>query len=238
MRRIGRRTASAHNDPVSTAGPANGPRVRMTGTERREQLLDVGRSLFAERGYDATSIEEVSSRAGVSKPVVYEHFGGKEGLYAVVVDREMQRLLEKVTGALSAGHPRELVEQAAVALLDYIQTDTDGFRILVRQSPVATSTGTFASLISDIASQVEHILGEEFLARGYDAALAPLYSQALVGMVALTGQWWLDARSPDRDQVAAHLVNLAWNGLSGLHRSPQLAVFAQREPAAKAAGSL
>ncbi len=175
----------------------------------------------------------MAGRAGVSKPVVYEHFGGKEGLYAVVVDREMQRLLDKVAGGLSGGHPRELVEQAAVALLDYIETDSDGFRILIRQSPVAASTGTFASLISDIASQVEHILGEEFTARGYDAKLAPLYSQALVGMVALTGQWWLDARSPDRDQVAAHLVNLAWNGLSRLDRSPQLTVEKQEQPAAE-----
>jgi AcrR family transcriptional regulator len=205
----------------------------MSGTERREQLLDVGRALFAERGFDATSIEEVATRADVSKPVVYEHFGGKEGLYAVVVDREMQRLLNRMTGALSAGHPRELVEQAAVALLDYIETDTDGFRILIRQSPVATSSGTFASLISDIASHVEHILGEEFTARGYDAGLAPLYSQALVGMVALTGQWWLDARAPDRDHVAAHLVNLAWNGLSALEHSPSLAAGKRQRPTAR-----
>lgn len=218
---------------TSASNGRRGARVRMSGTERREQLLDVGRALFAERGFDATSIEEVASRADVSKPVVYEHFGGKEGLYAVVVDREMQRLLDRMTGALSGGHPRELVEQAAVALLDYIETDTDGFRILVRQSPVATATGTFASLISDIASQVEHILGEEFTARGYDARLAPLYSQALVGMVALTGQWWLDARRPDRDQVAAHLVNLAWNGLSGLERSPSLALDERRQPTAQ-----
>ena len=66
----------------------------MTGKERREQLLDVGRSLFAQKGFDATSVEEIAAKAGVSKPVVYEHFGGKEGLYAVVVDREMRALLD------------------------------------------------------------------------------------------------------------------------------------------------
>ena len=69
-----------------------------------------------------------------------------------------------VTGALTGGHPRELLEQAAFALLDYIEQYTDGFRILVRDSPVAQSTGTFASLISDIATQVEDILGREFKA--------------------------------------------------------------------------
>jgi AcrR family transcriptional regulator len=193
----------------------------MSGKERREQLLDVSRGLFAERGFEGTSIEEIAARANVSKPVVYEHFGGKEGIYAVVVDREMQRLLDMVTGALSGGHPRELLEQAALALLDYVEQYTDGFRILVRDSPVAQSTGTFASLISDIASQVEHILGQEFRNRSYDSKLAPMYSQMLVGMVALTGQWWLDVRKPKKDEVAAHLVNLAWNGLSGLEQKPQ-----------------
>jgi AcrR family transcriptional regulator len=194
----------------------------MSGKERREQLLDVGRTLFAAKGFEGTSVEEIAAKAGVSKPVVYEHFGGKEGLYAVVVDREMQRLLDMVTGALSGGHPRELLEQAALALLDYVEQSTDGFRILVRDSPVAQSTGTFASLISDIASQVEHILAQEFSARGYDPKTASMYAQMLVGMVALTGQWWLDVRKPKKPEVAAHLVNLAWNGLSGLEAKPEL----------------
>jgi len=200
----------------------NAARVRMTGKERREQLLDIGRSLFAERGFEAASIEEIASRASVSKPVVYEHFGGKEGLYAVVVDREMSHLLEQVTGALTGGHPRELLEQAALALLTYIEDETDGFRILVRDSPVTSTTGNFSSLINDIASQVEHILAGEFKARGFETKLAGLYSQALVGMVALTGQWWLEARKPRKEEVAAHLVNLAWNGLSGLETKPRL----------------
>ncbi|MCF3961778.1 TetR/AcrR family transcriptional regulator [Streptomyces fuscigenes] len=197
-------------------------RVRMTGAERRQQLLDIGRTLFAEKGFESTSVEEIAAKAGVSKPVVYEHFGGKEGLYAVVVDREMRQLLDMVTGALTAGHPRELLEQAAFALLDYIEAYTDGFRILVRDSPVAQSTGTFASLISDIATQVEDILGLEFKARGFEPKLAPLYAQALVGMVALTGQWWVDARRPKKAEVAAHLVNLAWHGLGNLEAKPRM----------------
>jgi AcrR family transcriptional regulator len=197
-------------------------RVRMTGKERREQLLNVGRSLFAERGFEAASIEEIAARASVSKPVVYEHFGGKEGLYAVVVDREMQRLMDMVTGALTGGHPRELCEQAALALLTYIEQETDGFRILVRDSPVTSATGNFSSLINDIASQVEHLLNGEFKNRGFETKLAGLYAQALVGMVALTGQWWLEVRKPRKEEVAAHLVNLAWNGLHNLEPKPRL----------------
>ncbi|NDL58485.1 TetR/AcrR family transcriptional regulator [Phytoactinopolyspora mesophila] len=195
----------------------------MTGKQRREQLLDISRTLFAERGFDGTSIEEIAARAKVSKPVVYEHFGGKEGIYAVVVDREMERLLNSITTALrSASHPRVLLERAALALLDFIETSTDGFRILVRDSPVAQSAGGFSSLISDAASQVEYLLAAEFTSRDFDAQHAPMYSQMLVGMVALTGQWWLEERSPDKHEVAAHLVNLAWNGLTGLEPSPAL----------------
>jgi len=196
----------------------------MTGTQRRAQLLDVGRQLFAERGYDGTSVEEIAARAGVSKPVVYEHFGGKEGLYAVVVDREVASLLTAFTGALTGDSPRELLEQATLALLTYVEDCSDGFRILVRESPLGVERGSgFATIISDIASQVEYILAGQFSRLGFATTLAGLYSQALVGSVALTGQWWLDNRTPGRDEVAAHLVNLSWNGLAHLESAPRLA---------------
>lgn len=200
-------------------------RVRMTGAQRRAQLLDVGRELFAERGYDGASVEEVALRAGISKPVVYEHFGGKEGLYAEVVDREVQHLITSFTAALTGDDPRVLLEQATLALLTYVEDESDGFRILIRESPVTTAdVGGFATIISDVAQRVEHILDREFATRGFRTTLAALYSQALVGSVALVGQWWLDARELDRDEVAAHLVNLAWNGLSALDPDPSLRV--------------
>jgi AcrR family transcriptional regulator len=196
----------------------------MSSAQRREQLIVVGRQLFAEKGLDAASVEEVAARAKVSKPVVYEHFGGKEGLYAVVVDREVRSLLDRITAALTAGNPHALLEQAAMALLDYIEGETDGFRVLVRESPVGSATGNFSSVLNDVAHQVEHILGSEFKSRGYDPKLAELYSQALVGMVALTGRWWLEVRKPRKETVAAHLVNLAWNGLSHLQTKPDLLI--------------
>ncbi|MGZ4438317.1 MAG: TetR family transcriptional regulator [Nocardioidaceae bacterium] len=202
--------------------PPKRPRGRMTAAERREQLIEIARGLFAERGLDGTSIEEVAARAEVSKPVVYEHFGGKEGLYAVVVDREVRSLLTMMQESLTAGHPRILLEQAALALLDYIEQSSDGFRILVRDSPLGSASGSFVSIIGDIATRVEHILVDELSARGYDAEAAPMYAQMLVGMVGTTGQWWLDARQPSKEVVAGHLVNLAWHGLAGLQAEPTL----------------
>ncbi|UYM06567.1 TetR/AcrR family transcriptional regulator [Solicola gregarius] len=197
------------------------PRTRMTSAERREQLISIARGVFAERGFDGTTVEEIAARADVSKPIVYEHFGGKEGVYAVVVDREVRTLLTMMQSALTSGHPRELLQQAALALLDYIEGSSDGFAIIVRDSPVGSS-GTYVTIIGDVVSRVEDILIEEFKDRGYEAPLAPMYAQMLVGMVGSTGQWWLDAREPSKEVVAAHLVNLAWRGLSGLEQEPTL----------------
>jgi AcrR family transcriptional regulator len=199
------------------------PRSRMTGPQRRSQLVDVGRGLFAMRGLDGTTIEEIAAAAGVSKPVIYEHFGSKEGLYTQVVEFEFRILLAAITDALTEeAKPRVLVERAALALLTYIEDRTDGFRILLRDAPPSQPEGAFSTLLSHVASQVEHILSDEFARRGFSAADGAMYAQMLVGMVAMTGQWWQDSRQPDKRAVAAHLVNLAWNGLTGLKKEPEL----------------
>ena len=196
-------------------------RVRMTSQERREQLIDVARGIFADNGYEGTSVEEIAA-ASVSKPIVYEHFGGKEGLYAVIVDREVQTLLGAIRTALSneEANERQLVALGADALLDYVQNHTDGFRILVRDSHVGSSTGSFAGILNDVATRVEDLLVKEFRARRLEPKTAPMYAQMLVGLVGLTGQWWLDHRKHRKEEVTAHVVNLAWNGLRGLERKP------------------
>lgn len=204
----------------------------MSAAERREQLLEIARELFAERGFEGTSVEEIAARAGVSKPVVYEHFGGKEGAYAVVVDRETERLHSAIRDALSTpgAGARELLERGAMALLCYIEERPDGFRILSRdplRDPHVAPTpgrpaGSFASILSDIAVQVEDLLAAEFVRTGHDTQFVGLYSQALVGLVAQTGQLWLDNREPSRVVVARHLINLAWNGMAHLKTDPRL----------------
>ncbi len=212
------------DDSTNEAGPVavapRPPRVRMSGSQRREQLVDVGRALFASKGYEAVTVEEIAAAAKVSKPVVYEHFGGKEGLYAVVVDREVNLLIDLMLESLTADHPRAMLEACAVTFLTYVEDSTDGFRVLVRDSPPGMVEGSFASTIQSVAERVENILASEFSRRGYPKKWAPMYTQMLVGMVVLTGQWWVDVRKPKKEEVAAHLTNLAWNGLSGLDAKP------------------
>jgi AcrR family transcriptional regulator len=191
-------------------------RVRMSSQERREQLVGVARSVFAEKGYVSASIEEIAERAGVSKPVVYQHFGGKEGVYAVVVDREVRFLTASLVAAFEYKHPRRIAEAAADSFLGYIEEHEDGFRVLVRDAPNGTTGGSFASVIADVARRAEKLLVEEFSDRGFDDHTAPMYALMLVGAVALIGEWWLNNRAQSREVVAAHVVNLLWNGLRGL----------------------
>jgi AcrR family transcriptional regulator len=193
----------------------------MTGLQRRTQLIGIGRGLFALRGLDGTTIEEIAASAGVSKPVVYGHFGSKEGLYAQVVECEFHILLAAINDALAEdAKPRILVERAAVALLTYIEDRTDGFRVLMRDAPTSHPEGAYSTLLSQVAARVEQILEDELARRGFSPADGAMYAQMLVGMVATTGRWWQDSRTPDKHEVAAHLVNLAWNGLTGLQKDP------------------
>jgi len=196
----------------------------MTSYQRREQLIAIGRALFASKGFEAVSVEEIAASAKVSKPIVYEHFGGKEGLYAVVVDREMRALTDALIGSLSDtdAHPRQIVERAALALLTYIEENPEGFQVLVRDSPSTDPTGSFSSLLGDVSSKVEQILVEWFKRQHLPVKSAPYYAQMLVGMTVFTGQYWADRPKLGKEQLAALIVNLAWHGLSRLEAKPEL----------------
>ena len=196
---------------------------RLTAAARRAQLIEVGRAVFAKRGYEATSVEEIAGRAKVSKPIIYEHFGGKEGLYAVVVDREVDHIVSRIVEAIASGSPRERLEGAALAFLTYVKERPDGFAILLRDAPPSKRSGEMPALMYDLADRVGDIFSEQFRKAGYDAKAAPIYAHALVGMVAFVGQWWTESRKPPPvETVAGHIAALAWMGLRHLPRKPAL----------------
>jgi AcrR family transcriptional regulator len=195
---------------------------RLPASERRAQLIEVGRAVFAKRGYDGASMEEIADRAKVSKPVVYEHFGGKEGLYAVIVDREMDYVVRRIVEAISVGSPRERIEAASLAFLTYVKDQPDGFAVLSQDSPSTATRGRLSSLLNDLAERVGDIFAKSFKDAGYDAKAAPIYAQALVGMVTFVGKWWTGARKPPVDEVAKHIGALAWMGLRHLPKRPAL----------------
>jgi AcrR family transcriptional regulator len=197
-------------------------RRRLTGAERRLQLLAVATKVFARRGYEPASIEEIAQQAGVSKPIVYEHFGGKEGLHAAVVAREMDRLVARVTEGVSAGSPRERFESAVVAFLAYAQEEPAGFAVLARDSPSASGRRGLTRVIDDLAQRVSEVFRSELQRAGYNPRLAPIYANALIGMVTQVGQWWAaEGRPFSLDHVARHVAALGWMGLRHLPKDPE-----------------
>jgi AcrR family transcriptional regulator len=197
------------------------PSGRLSAAARRAQLIEVGRSVFARHGYEATSVEEIAERARVSKPIVYGHFGGKEGLYAVIVDREVEHIMASIAEAVGSGTPRERLEKAALAFLTYVKERPEGFAVLLRDAPPTRRGGEMPALMYDLADRVGAIFSEQFRKAGYDAKTAPIYAHALVGMVAFVGQWWTEApKPPPAEAVASHLAALAWMGLRHLPRRP------------------
>jgi len=196
---------------------ADGTRTRLTGVERRNQLVQVGRAVFAEKGYEGTSVEEIAERAKISKPIVYEHFGGKEGLYAVIVDREMEYVIEQISAAIDAETPREMIEGAALAFMRYVEERPDGFAVLRKDSP---TTSGLANLLAEVAERVGNVLRIQFKSAGYDPKAAPLYAQALIGMVTFVGQWWEEHPKMSAEEAAGHISALAWMGLRHLPRAP------------------
>lgn len=193
----------------------------MTGSQRRAQLISIGRAAFAERGLDGVSVEEIAVRAGVSKPVIYEHFGGKDGLYKAIIEEDAAELEVTILEAISHGRWRERIEGSIVALLTFVEENTDGFLILVH-GQVPGEERTFSTLLNKSIAQVSSFLGVAFKHRGLDPSIAPLYAQAIVGTASNTALWWLDQRSPDKYTVAAHISNLAWNGLRGMEATPKI----------------
>ncbi|MBS2024761.1 MAG: TetR/AcrR family transcriptional regulator [Deltaproteobacteria bacterium] len=205
-----------------------GNKKRLSAVERRAQLLEIGRKVFAQRGYEATSLDEVAAKAGISKPIIYEHFGAKEGLYAAIVDHELESLVQRISLSVEQGRPRARFEAAVLAFLGYVRDEPEGFAVLTRDSPTAARTG-LTRVIDEVASRVGDVFQSEFQRAGYRAKVAPIYAHALVGMVTQVGQWWASERMPfPVEHVARHVVALGWMGLRHLPQEPELAAVKKK----------
>lgn len=135
----------------------------MSGFARREQLVAMGCSLFTEKDFGATNVGEITAWTKVSKSVIYEHFGGKEGLYTVVVDHKAQALISSLQPSLEfSRRPRLIPENATLGLLDYIKRNTDGFHVFIHDAPSDRTAGSSSPVMSDVATRVKHIIAKQF----------------------------------------------------------------------------
>ncbi|WP_084392845.1 TetR/AcrR family transcriptional regulator [Nocardiopsis listeri] len=187
------------------------PRVR-----RRRQLLAAAQEVFVARGYHAAAMDEIADRAGVSKPVLYQHFPGKLELYLALLEEHSEVLVEKQREALESTHDnRQRVTASFQAYFDFVAGDGEAFRLVfesdLRNLPAVRekSEHTFqrcAELIGEVIRQDTSISDEE----------AHLLSIALVGMAETSARYWLNNHGSVPKDAAEQLVaRLAWRGISG-----------------------
>jgi AcrR family transcriptional regulator len=184
-------------------------------------LLDVALAVFGDRGFDGTTMSELAREAGVTKPVLYQHFSSKRELFLEVVADVGGRLREEVAMATSyADRPRHQVEAGFAAYFRFVSTDKNAFKLLT-----AVLTGRdpeFRAAVQGVEEAMAETVAELIYA-GLTPEHRSLIAHALVGMAESASRRWIQEGSGDDPEVLAHWVaDLAWAGLQGVgETSPQ-----------------
>ncbi|MGB6582520.1 MAG: TetR/AcrR family transcriptional regulator [Streptosporangiaceae bacterium] len=193
---------------------------RLPRHERRRQLLDAALEVFVSQGYHAAAMDEIAERAGVSKPVLYQHFPGKLELYLALLDESVDTLVETVRDALRSNpDPKQRVAATFGAYFEYVGGQGQAYR-LVFESDLSNETAVRERLdrgTRKCADMVSQTVRED---AGLSDDEAHLLSVGLVGMAQVTARYWLSTRDHIPREAAEQLVaRLAWRGISGWPRS-------------------
>jgi AcrR family transcriptional regulator len=186
--------------------------------ERREQLVQATLTAVSKHGA-GVGMDEIAAEAGTSKTVVYRHFADRAELYVAVCNRVASQLLPKLRTAMeSGGRPREMVAAVIDTYLTFIEADPELYRFVVGQQALDRPTADPLTSLSDlIGAQVAAAITVTLQQAGHDPAAAAPWGHGVVGMVRAAADWWLRAERPMlRSELAAHLTDLAWAGLSGV----------------------
>lgn len=206
--------------PHSTTPEARGRGARMSRDERRSQLLGAAREVFVAQGYHAAAMDEIAERAGVSKPVLYQHFPGKRELYLALVELHSNELIASCLGAMTtSANNRERVQRAIDALFTFVDEDGESFR-LIFETDLATDDDVRSqveSVETQIATAIAGVIRDD---AGLPEEQAMMLGVGLVGVSQVTARYWLaTGRSVPRDQAAALVSQLAWRGIRGFPKT-------------------
>lgn len=184
---------------------------------RRQELLDAADRAIRRAGPEV-SMEEIAAEAATAKPVLYRYFGDKGGLYQALAQRYVHQVMAAVSAALveqESATPRLRLRAAIDAYLELVESSTDVYRFLMHRAVAerAEAHATVAAFIRGLGGELAAVLAEDLRARGMDAHAAEPWARAIVGMVHVAGDWWLEQRSMTRQRLVDHLVTLLWTGL-------------------------
>lgn len=204
--------------PTSARKRARGS--RMPRDERRGQLLTTASDVFVDRGFHATGMDEIADRAGVSKPVLYQHFSSKLDLYLAVLQQHVDILVSGVRQALrTTTDNRQRLRSAVQAFFDFIEHDSQGYRLIFENdysnepqvaAQVKVATEACTDAVFDLISSDS----------GLDPHRARMIAVGLVGVSVDCARYWLDAERPiSKEDAVEGTVQFAWGGLSHVPRA-------------------
>jgi AcrR family transcriptional regulator len=210
----------ADADERKSARPAGGSGTgrrggRLPRGERREQLLEAASEMFVDRGYHATGMDEIAERAGVSKPVLYQHFSSKLDLYLAVLQQHVDILVSSVRQALrTTTDNRQRLRSAVQSFFDFIEHDSQGYRLIFENDYV-----TEPQVAAQVKVATEACTDAVFDLISNDSGLDPHRARMIaVGLVAISvdcARYWINADRPvSKEDAVEGTVQFAWGGLA------------------------
>jgi AcrR family transcriptional regulator len=200
-------------------------RRRLTAEERRSAILDAALTAFSQKGYHATSLDDIAGEAGVSKALIYEHFASKQELHADLIARNARELTQRVAGALSGVEIESTVERLAAGLeafFAFVEERRDAWRMLFRDAADPESSAVLERMVQQVTAEVTVLIsqdpGARQLTRVGDERSLRLLAEMLVGGAQAMANWWTDHPEAPRAQLVEIAMDFAWLGLERLSR--------------------
>lgn len=198
------------------------PEAMARKATKRQELLDAADRAIRQSG-PHVSMDEIAAEAATAKPVLYRYFGDKGGLYQALAQRYVQKVMAAVSDAIAGeqGGPRARLTAGIDAYLQLVESSPDVYRFLMHRAvrERAEAQSTVADFIRGLGGELAAVFAEDLTDRGLDAHPAETWARGIVGMVHVTGDWWLEDKSMTRAHLVEHLVTLLWDGLGNVQRS-------------------
>lgn len=188
--------------------------------ERRDQLLDTAQQVFTAHGYAPTSMDDLAAAAGVTKPVLYDHFGSKDGLLAAVVERSGRQLLEATTDAVQGLDPETALRQGLTAFFAFVDDHAGAWTLLLREVAPGTPAAEAVDRVRSVQVQVIAALIATHL-EGADPMRAAVYAHVVSGAAERISTVRLSDVTSTPEEAANLLMDALWTGFAALVEQEQ-----------------
>jgi AcrR family transcriptional regulator len=198
------------------------PRKRLTAGQRRAAIQSSALEVFAERGYHASSIDDIARAAGISKALIYEHFASKQALHADLLEAQASELFKRVSDAVAAVKAESSADRLKAgmeAFLRFVEERRDAWRVLFRETVDPESAAALDRVSAQITALVAGLIAEDPGAKPRDLAHPEadrgiqVLAQMLVGSIQSVANWWADHKEVRRELVLETAMEFAWLGL-------------------------